>query len=56
MLFVLESVDKAAFPKDYSGETQEWIWPKPAGAKAGAERSMYPYGGEFFRRTDVPQS
>lgn len=56
MLFVLESGDNAAFPKDYSGDTQERIWPKPAGPEAGTERSTHPYGGEFFRRTDVPQS
>lgn len=44
MWFVLESVDKAAFPKDRSGEAQERIWPKPAGAETGAERSRYLYG------------
>lgn len=30
-VFVLESADKAALPKDQSREVQEWIWPKPAG-------------------------
>lgn len=50
MWFVLESVDKAAFPKDHSGEAQERIWPKPAGAETGAERSRYLYGWEFLWR------